>query len=97
MHVRLPSCRLSVLFAIASAAIAFAHAANSQECDFDADRDCDMHDVDLFVVTDLRFDLTGDGMVDYSDRDEWLSLAGMENGFAGPTQLDVWTGHRANA
>ena len=42
---------------------------------------------------DPAFDLTGDGMVDRSDVDQWLANAAAENGFAsaylaGDTNLD---------
>ena len=48
-------------------------------CDFDADNDCDLVDVDSLVgaiaVNDVQFDLNGDAVVDVSDIDSWLDAA----------------------
>ena len=72
-------------------------------CDFNTDEFCDTLDIDLLsaeVVSHLgqppsddKFDMTGDGVVDLADRDEWLLVAAIENGFAesyslGDTNLD---------
>ncbi len=68
------------------------HRKQGLSCDFDSNGTCDLVDLDaLFAVGPLQagvevddfnsaFDLTGDGFVDLSDRDEWLSLAAIENG-----------------
>ena len=57
-------------------------------CDFNGDWLCDGSDIDR-LMTDAATgatdtDLNGDSIVDNADRDEWLVLAGRENGFAGP-------------
>jgi protocatechuate 3,4-dioxygenase beta subunit len=57
-------------------------------CDFNGDQFCDGIDIDQ-LMTDAATggtdtDLNGDGIVDNADRDQWLALAGPENGFAGP-------------
>ena len=55
------------------------------DCDFDSDLDCDLDDVDSLVsaissgTMDDLMDLNGDGQLDNSDLNEWLSLAGAEN------------------
>ena len=55
-------------------------------CDFDGDTACNGDDIDMLVeniaigpANPGLFDLTGDGMVNLADRDEWLALAGAEN------------------
>ena len=60
--------------------------APAQSCDFDGDGLCDGTDIDLLqanIVTGPAdpavFDLTGDGQVTITDRDEWLVQAGAEN------------------
>ncbi|MEM8680194.1 MAG: choice-of-anchor Q domain-containing protein, partial [Planctomycetota bacterium] len=51
-------------------------------CDFDDDGDCDINDIDALITeiasaaNGLLFDLTGDGMVNLADRDQWLADAG---------------------
>ena len=57
-------------------------------CDFDGDNLCNGRDIDQ-LMTDAATggtttDLNGDGIVNDEDRDEWLAMAGQENGFAGP-------------
>ena len=53
--------------------------------DFNGDLAHDCHDIDLLGAgivagsNDPQLDLTGDGLVDLSDRDAWLSLAGAVN------------------
>jgi hypothetical protein len=60
----------------------------SLACDFTGDGLCDGSDINRLMAdaatggTDT--DLNGDGVVDNTDRDEWLMLAGEENGFAEP-------------
>ncbi len=57
-------------------------------CDFDASGSCNGADIDLIILdmstgtNNLLFDLTGDNVVDTSDRDEWLAQAAAVNGFA---------------
>ena len=59
-------------------------------CDFDADTDCDVDDIDLLnqeIVAgtdDAAFDMTGDGAVNLADQERWRADAATENGFAGP-------------
>jgi predicted outer membrane repeat protein len=54
-------------------------------CDFDGDTDCDIDDIDLLIgeivagTNDPAFDLTGDGLVNLDDRDQWLAEAGAMN------------------
>ena len=54
-------------------------------CDFDGDADCDIGDIDAIITGiatgtgDAAFDLTGDGIVDLADRDQWLLDAGILN------------------
>ena len=56
--------------------------------DFDGDGDSDGNDIDALVneiVTGAnggQFDLTGDGILDRDDVDQWLATAAAENGFA---------------
>ena len=57
-------------------------------CDFNDDQLCDPTDINQ-LMTDaatggMDTDLNGDGIVDDTDRDKWLVLAGDENGFAEP-------------
>ncbi|MEM7315509.1 MAG: hypothetical protein AAF497_20395, partial [Planctomycetota bacterium] len=58
--------------------------------DFDDDGDYDCDDVDMLTAeaeagtNQTGFDLTGDGVVDASDLDSWLEMAGLENGLDGP-------------
>ncbi len=53
--------------------------------DFDGDLDLDADDIDALVMAIVNggapseFDLTGDGLLDLTDRDEWLALAGAAN------------------
>ena len=58
------------------------------ECDFNGDEFCDGTDINQLMAdaaTDgTGTDLNGDGIVDNADRDQWLALAGPENGFVGP-------------
>ena len=53
-------------------------------CDFDANMVCDVVDMDLLLDNlgsdDLTYDVNNDGSVTLGDRDEWLTLAGQENG-----------------
>jgi hypothetical protein len=55
------------------------------DCDFDGDGVCGIEDIDALVMNiaamtnDPEFDLTGDGLVDLADRDEWLAEAGAAN------------------
>ena len=88
------------LFAFGTlASVTFAQLA----CDFDSDGNCDTLDIDALseqVILgdpnfDPKFDLSGDGQLDLDDRDEWLSLAAIENGFGSPyflgdANLDGW-------
>ena len=62
--------------------------------DFDFDEDLDGEDIDLLVaaIADgaadaALFDLTGDGLVNLQDRDEWLALAGSRNLASGSSYL----------
>ncbi len=55
------------------------------DCDFDNDGTCDIGDID-FLIAEIAssthspaFDLTGDGLVDLDDRDQWLADAGADN------------------
>ena len=54
-------------------------------CSFDGDEDCDLDDADALIAEiaaathRAAFDLTGDGLVNLSDRDQWLALAGALN------------------
>lgn len=61
------------------------------ECDFNGDLFCNAADIDQLLAEastgGTTTDLTGDGMVDNSDRDEWLSLAASENGLPRPFLL----------
>jgi hypothetical protein len=61
--------------------------------DFDDNGLWDIDDIDTLMAQianggkDLTFDLTGDGVVDDLDRDDWLAEAGTQNGFARPFLL----------
>jgi len=67
--------------------------------DFDGDGDWDIDDVNgLLAIGPIssgvtvdgsndQFDLTDDGMINLADLDEWLAVAGTENGFASPYKL----------
>ena len=87
-------------------------------CDFDSSGGCDINDIDALVMeiaaggNDLSFDLTGDGMVDGADLNEWRSVAGEANlgegraYLAGDANLDavvdgqdfvVWNGSKFTA
>lgn len=65
-------------------------------CDFDEDGQCSVEDLDQLFrdgESDLSAtDLTGDGVVDNLDRDEWLRLAGQDKGqgpfLVGDSNLD---------
>ncbi len=54
-------------------------------CDLDFDSNCDGTDIDLLVAEIASgaegpsFDLTGDGLVDTDDLNEWLAVAGANN------------------
>ncbi len=55
-------------------------------CDFNGDNACNAADIDALVANIAvgppdpnTYDLTGDGMVNQADRNEWLVLAGAEN------------------
>ena len=58
------------------------------QCDFNGDDVCDGIDIDLLMNEatsgGVETDVTDDGIVDHTDRDMWLALAGQENGFAEP-------------
>jgi len=67
--------------------------------DFNGDSIWDVDDLDALVeeivdgTNDSGFDLTGDGVVDLADRDQWLSVAALANGYGnsyleGDTDLD---------
>ncbi len=69
-------------------------------CDFDGNRLCDVDDIDdmvsegpiaagvsVTVGVNDQFDLTGDGVIDLDDRDEWLMRAGSQNGLQSPYKL----------
>ncbi len=68
-------------------------------CDFSGDGACDVTDVDLMqalgpisgsgvpATGNEQFDLNADGMIDLTDRDQWLAIAATENGFASPYKL----------
>ena len=68
-------------------------------CDFDADGNCSITDLNAMLAEgpiapgvavtpqNERFDLTGDGIIDLNDRDEWLAQAAIENGFASPYKV----------
>ena len=58
---------------------------NFPDCDFTQNGTCDSADID-FLINDITigdnasiFDLTGDGLVNLADRDEWLVQAGALN------------------
>ena len=63
-------------------------------CDFDGDGVCDISDIDDLTaqgdlksgadVTDAKYDLNGDAVLDGEDISLWLEAAGEQNGFAGP-------------
>ena len=60
-------------------------------CDLDGDGDCDILDIDDLtreiasgMLTDPKYDLTEDGMLDFWDLDAWLVAGGSENGFGAP-------------
>ena len=64
-------------------------------CDFDGDADCDVGDLNAMLsvgpvapgipsIGNEPFDLTGDGLIDNSDVDQWLADAALINGFATP-------------
>jgi hypothetical protein len=69
-------------------------------CDFDDDRLCTITDINDMLsagpiadgvevtpgVND-QYDLTGNGVIDLADRDEWLALAGSQNGLMSPYKL----------
>lgn len=70
------------------------------ECDFDGDGACDVSDLNAMLAegpiadgvavtpgVNDQYDLTGDDMIDLDDRDEWLSQAGLANGFDSPLKL----------
>jgi hypothetical protein len=70
------------------------------QCDYNVSGRCDVDDlnsllqegpIDVGVPVSPggndRFDLNGDGLLDLSDRDAWLSQAGNANGFASPYRL----------
>ena len=70
------------------------------QCDFDGNRLCDIDDLNdmlaegpiaggVTVVPGVndQFDLTGDGVINLSDQDAWLSIAGIQNGFSSPYRL----------
>jgi hypothetical protein len=61
---------------------------DTPSCDFDGDGLCTGSDIDQLMneaaTGGTDTDLTGNGIVDNADRDEWLAVAGIENGFAGP-------------
>lgn len=58
--------------------------------DFNGDSVWDVDDLDALVMeiadgtNDSAFDLTDDGVVDVADRDQWLSVAALANGFGTP-------------
>jgi hypothetical protein len=69
-------------------------------CDFDANGHCNVIDLNLLLAEgpiaggipvvpaeNGIFDLTGDGIIDLADRDEWLATAATENGFGSPYKL----------
>ena len=57
--------------------------------DFNLDEALNGADIDMLMnevaagTNDAAFDLSGDGLVNDTDRDDWLALAGPQNGFAG--------------
>ena len=57
------------------------------DCDFNGDDLCNGVDIDQLMneaeTGGISTDLNGDGVVNDMDRDDWLALAGPENGFAG--------------
>ena len=69
----------------------------SLACDFNGDFFCTRPDMDLLSAeiyerrgmapSDPQFDLTGDGIVDLADQNEFLSLAAIDNGFAEPYSI----------
>ena len=62
-----------------------AYEAQPFRCDFNEDGVCDVSDLDALVaalatgINDATYDLTGDGLVDLADRDQWLVDAGALN------------------
>ena len=91
-------------------------------CDFDADTSCDAADLDLMqalgpissgisATGNEAFDLNGDGTIDLTDRNEWLSSAATENGFGSPykagdanldgivdiSDFNIWNSHKFSA
>lgn len=60
---------------------------NSPSCDFDGDGLCSVVDIDQLMndgeTGGTGTDLNGDGIVNDTDRDAWLAVAGPKNGFTG--------------
>jgi hypothetical protein len=69
-------------------------------CDFDDDRLCTVGDinellgegpiaegVDVTPGVNDQYDLNHDGLIDLEDRDQWLALAGSQNGLMSPYKL----------
>ncbi len=68
------------------------------DCDFDEDGRCDVTDLDLMQALgpllagvnasgNETFDLDGNGMIDLTDRDQWLTDAATVNGFVSAYKL----------
>ena len=68
------------------------------DCDFDEDGSCDVTDLDLMQALgplvagvdasgNESFDLDGNGTIDLTDRDQWLTDAATVNGFASAYKL----------
>ena len=64
-------------------------------CDFDDNSQCDIDDLNqllglgpvaagVLAAGNESFDLTGDGIIDNADVDQWLAAAATENGLASP-------------
>ena len=88
-------------------------------CDFNFDGGCDIGDLNALLMLgpigpgvsaagQEAFDLTGDGVIDNADVDQWLATAATENGFASPyfrgdanldgfvdaSDFNIWNSHR---
>jgi hypothetical protein len=68
-------------------------AIETSACDFDEDGDCDLDDMDALVMQIAAgthtpsFDLSGDGLVNVADLDQWLTEAGALNQASGNPYL----------
>ena len=93
--------------------------AGTPACDFDVNNLCDIGDLNALLTLgpvaggisaagQESFDLTGDGVIDNADVDQWLAAAATENGFGSPyfrgdanldgsvdvSDFNIWNSHR---